>query len=229
MNVKMHFDTSGITKAIEQLRPLVKKTKEQMVREAAKSFVVTMLEITPPASKGKTGSKAKAQGQQTIVSDLAKIMVAVRKKSEMDTRATTASPEELHRRFRDARTGRVNRRALAHPYKVKSTELNALKAKLWARVGWLAAGWNKAAGKLGLSGRQWPSWIARHGSGKGFCNITQSSGRFRIEVANTVPYAVNVKDLDRRIEAAIKYTEFALLRQVEPMLKKALAKAGFKH
>ena len=228
MNVTMKFDTKGITDAVNRLRPLVKKTREELVKQAAKGFTATAIEITPPASKGKTGSKAKAQGQQAIKSDLAKIMVAVRCKRDVDTRSGAASPEELHKRFRDQRTGRINRRALAHPYKVKSAELRALQAKLFANVGWLAAGWNKAAEKLGLSGRSWPGWVQRHTGAKGYCNISVAEGRFRIEIANTVPFIGNVKDLNRRIQAAIDYQANAMNRQAVFLLKKAIQEAGWR-
>ena len=58
MNIRMTLDTSGISRAINQLRPLVKKSKSELIHDAAKGFVATSLEITPPASKGKTGAKA---------------------------------------------------------------------------------------------------------------------------------------------------------------------------
>ena len=100
MNIMMKFDTKGITDVVDQLRPLVKKKRDELV----------------------------------------KIVVAVRNKGDVDTSAGIASPDELQKRFRDQRTGRINRRALAHPYKVESAELRALQAKLFANVGWLAAG-----------------------------------------------------------------------------------------
>ena len=136
--------------------------------------------------------------------------------------------EELVKRFCDQRTGRIDRRALAHPCKVISAEPRALQAKLFANVGWLAAGWNKAAEKLGLSGRSWPAWVQRHTGAKGYCNISVAEGRFRIEIGNTVPFIGNVKDLDRRIQAAIDYQANAMNRQAVFLLKKALKDAGWK-
>ena len=224
MNIRMTFDTSGIKKAIQQLRPLVKKTNGELVQQAAKGFVKTVVGITPPASKGKTGSKAKAQGEQAIKGDLAKIMMAVRRKADLDTRSGAASPEELYKRFRDKRTGRINRRALAQPYRVRNSDLLALQRRLLARVGWLAAGWHRAAQKLGV---KLPAWVSRH-SGKGSIVVSQSATRFRITVANEVTFIGNVKELDRRIQAAIDYQGNAMRRQAEYLLKKSLAKTGWK-
>ena len=183
MNIRMTLDTSGISRAINQLRPLVKKSKSELIRDAAKGFVATSLEITPPASKGKTGAKAKAQGVQAIKGDLAKIMIGVRKQREIDTRAGAASPEELYKRFRSPRNGRINPRA---------------------------------------------EWVQRHGSGRGYCTISEGVSSVRIEIGNNVKYIAGVADLERRLEAAIQYEENKIMRQIPVLLKKALQKSGWK-
>ena len=52
-------------------------------------------------------------------------------------------------------------------------------------------------------------------------------GRFRIEIANTVPFIRNVKDLDHRIQAAIDFQANELDREAVFLLKKALQEACF--
>lgn len=224
-SMKFKFDTRRLQKAIKDLRPLVRKTSTELVEEAAKGFVKRVVAITPPASKGVSGSKAKQQGDQAIKSDLARIMVAAVRKKERDTRAASASPEELHRRFRDKRTGRVNPGALKHPYRVGKSELLALQRRLLKEVGWLAAGWNEAAKKLGV---RLPAWVARHGSGRGSIGITTGVSRFRITIANEVGFVGNVKGFNRRIQGAINLQASAMKRQAEHLLKKGIRKAGFK-
>ena len=137
MNVKFKFDMSGLQRAIKDLRPQVQKSKAELVEQAAKGFVKNVVAITPPASKGVSGSKAKQQGEQAIKSDLARIMVAAARKRDRDTRSATASPEELHRRFRDRRTGRINPGGLKSPYRVPKSDLLALQRRLLKEVGWL--------------------------------------------------------------------------------------------
>lgn len=225
MNVKFKFDTSGLQRAIKDLRPHAQKTRAELVEDAAKGFVKKVVAITPPASKGVSGSKARQQGDQAIKSDLARIMVAAARKSERDTRAAAASPEELHRRFRDKRTGRVNPGALKRPYRVGKSELLALQRRLLKEVGWLAAGWNEAALKLGV---RLPAWVTRHGTGKGSIAITQSGSLFRITIANEVGFVGNVKGFSRRIQSAINLQANAMRRQAEHLLKKGIRKAGFK-
>ena len=190
------------------------------MEQAAKGFVKTVATVTPPGSKGATGSTAKKQGEAAIKSDLAKVMRAIRAKRN----AQLQSAQDIYKRFRDKNTGRINPRNLQKPYPVSSAEYNALRKTLLARVGWLASGWNAAAQKLGV---KLPAWITRHGTGTGIILVSNDGRRFRIEISNAVKFVGNVKDLDRRIQKAITYQANAMQRQADFLLKKAIKQAGF--
>jgi len=220
MNVHMKLDMRQIQRAIKNLEPVVKKSRQELVEQAAKGFVKTIASITPPGSQGATGSTAKKQGEAAISNDLAKVMKAVRAKRN----AQLQSPQEIYKRFRDTRTGRINPRNLQKPYPVPGAEFNALKKTLLGRVGWLASGWNAAAQKLGV---RLPAWISRHGTGAGIILVTSDGRRFRIEISNAVKYAGSIKDLDRRIQKAVTYQANAMQRQADFLLHKAVKKAGF--
>lgn len=222
--IKFKFDMSRLEKAIRELRPLVNKTKADLVEQAAKGFVKTVVAVTPPASKGVSGPKARAQGQAAIKGDLAKIMIAARKR-DLDTRSGAASPEELHRRFRDKHTGRINSRGLRQPYRVPKAALAELQRRLLAQIGWLAAGWNRAALKLGV---RLPPWVSRHGAGQGSIDVTRTGSKFRITVANEVRFVGNVKGFASRIQRAINYQANAMRRQAEYLMKKTIRKTGWK-
>jgi hypothetical protein len=209
-----------IQQAIKNLQPHVKKSRQELVEQAAKGFVRTVASITPPASKGVTGSAAKKQGEAAITNDLARVMLPVRPKRGNPLQ----SPQDIYKRFRDLRIGRINPRNLRNPYSVSSTEYNALKKTLLARVGWLASGWNAAARKLGV---RLPAWIDRHGTGTGAILVTSDDRRFRLEISNAVKFVGNVKDLDRRIQKAVTYQANAMQRQADYLLLKAVKKAGF--
>ena len=219
MNVHMKFDMRRLQQAIKHLEPLVKKSRKELVEQAAKGFVKTVATVTPPASKGATGSTAKKQGEVAITNDLAKVMKAVRVRRG----AQLQSAQDIYKRFRDARTGRINPRNLQNPYPVSSTEYNALRKTLLARVGWLASGWNAAAQKLGV---KLPVWITRHGTGAGIILVTNDGRRFRIEISNAVKFVGNVKDLDRRIQKSVDYQANAMQRKADFLLRKAVQKAG---
>jgi len=94
---------------------------------------------------------------------------------------------------------------------------------LFARVGWLASGWNPAAKKLGV---RLPAWITRH-SGSGGIIPTNDGRRFRLELTNAVKFVGGVKNYEGRIRKAILYQANAMQRQADYLLQKAVEKAGF--
>jgi hypothetical protein len=220
MNVRIKLDMGQIQEAIKNLEPHVKKSRKELVEQAAKGFLKTIATITPPASKKATGPDARKQGEATITSDLARVMLPVRPRRNSQFQ----SAEDIYKRLRDKRTGRINPRNLQKPYPVSRTEYNALRKKLRLRVGWLASGWNAAAQKLGV---RLPAWIARHGTSEGIILVTSDGRRFRIVISNAVKFVGNVNDLERRIDKAIAYQANAMQRQADYLLHKAVKKAGF--
>ncbi len=219
MNVRCKVDTSKVQAAIKNLAPYVKKSRKELVEQAARGFVRTVAQVTPPASKGVTGSAAKKQGEATITKDLARVMMPVRpsRTSQLQNAA------DIYRRFRDKNTGRINPRNLKNPYPVSSAEYNALRKMLFARVGWLASGWNVAAQKLGV---RLPAWIARHPAPGGYVPSSDAR-RFRLEVSNAVKFVGSVKNYEGRIAKAVQYQANAMQRQADYLLKKSVKKAGF--
>jgi len=219
MNVRCKVDTSKVQAAIKNLAPYVKKSRKELVEQAARGFVKTVAEVTPPASKGVTGSAAKKQGEASITRDLARVMKAVRSSRT----AQLQNAIDIYKRFRDKNTGRINPRNLKNPYPVSAAEYNALRKTLFARVGWLASGWNPAAKKLGV---RLPAWIACH-SGPGGIIPTNDGRRFRLEVTNAVKFVGSVKNYEGRITKAVQYQANAMQRQADYLLKKSVKQAGF--
>ena len=71
----MPFDTSPIRRAVSRLGPVSKKNTRELMTSAARGFIRTVVEITPPASKGVSGSGAKKVGEAAIAGDVRKIFV----------------------------------------------------------------------------------------------------------------------------------------------------------
>lgn len=207
------LDTRSFNRAMREFASVTKRGLVDVGMSAAKGFVKRAVEITPPA-QGKLAG-AKQIGEKAIARDIARVMTPVRRKTEH-------SAEDLHKRFRSQRTGRVNPGRLKEPYRVKYGEYAALAKKLKTRVGLLAAGWAAPASKLGL---RLPGWITRHGAGRSAVTITLASGGITIDMANKVPFAGNVRGLKSRVHAALKYQEGALRRQINHLLDKAMRKA----
>src|SRR5436190_17289292 len=74
MKTDVRFDLREIKRAIKQLQPHVKKSRRELTEQAARGFVKEVVEITPPAGKGKRGSAARKTGEASILHDLARVM-----------------------------------------------------------------------------------------------------------------------------------------------------------
>lgn len=217
MSANFELDTRSFNRTMREFASITKRGLVDVGMGAAKGFVKRVVAITPPA-QGKL-AQSKQRGEAAITNDLARIMAPARK-SELSS--VEATPQELHARFRSDRTGRVNPGRLRRPYPVKPDELRAFRKQLLARVGKLASGWSASAQRLGVA---LPSWITRHGTARSSCLITLGRGGIAIAMENKVPFAGYVDGLKRRTQAALKYQEGAMRRQINFLLDKAVKKA----
>lgn len=195
---------------------------------SARRFVKNVASVTPPAS-GSLDSTAKKQGEETILSDLFRIALPVQ--AVGSTRAAkevlTSAAELLaaHQRAKDGNTGRVNPRNRKEKLLVAQTDFNRVVKELQGRVGWLAAGLNAAAAKLGFS---LPAWIKRHGEKFGKIEIHQSVDAIKIRITQNVPYEDKVKNSRRHWDFALTKEVNALVNQAKAIVKKRARQAGFK-
>jgi len=199
----------------------VKKSRRELVEQAARGFTKEVVAITPPAGKGKRGSAAKKAGEAAIKADLARVMSAAARRKGV----ALQDPREIHKRLRDLRTGRINPRNLKRPYPVDAVALRSLRRELFARVGELAAGWNAGAQKLGV---KLPAWVTRHGGQRSAVDVLNSARHFRITLTNAVKYVTTVATYDRRVQSAINIQARKMQRQADFLLTRALRQAGWK-
>jgi len=96
--------------------------------------------------------------------------------------------------------------------------------RVQALVGFLAAGWNVAASKLGVV---LPAWIRRHTAAPGECREIVIGPRLRLQVTNAVSYVGNVSDYRRRVASAERIQAAKMERVAEFLLNRALKEAGF--
>jgi hypothetical protein len=199
----------------------VKKSRSELTEQAARGFVKEVVEISPPGGGGRRGNTAKKTGEAAIKSDLARVMIGMRARKNV----ALQDPREIHQRFRDLRTGRINPRNLQQPYAVAASALRALQRELFALVGKLAGGWNAGAAKLGV---KLPAWVARQGRGRGALAVVNTFRLFRITIINAVKYVTSVSDYERRINSAISIQASKMRRKAEFLLTRALRRAGWK-
>lgn len=96
---------------------------------------------------------------------------------------------------------------------------------LQSQVGFLAAGLNAAAAKLGAS---MPAWIKRHGNRFGSVSVEVGVARIRIRVVQDVPFVDNVRGYARRWNWALNKEVKTLVAQARVIVRKRAAKAGWK-
>lgn len=108
---------------------------------------------------------------------------------------------------------------------VRKADFDWFAKTLQKMVGFLSAGWNAAAQKLGV---KLPAWVKRHGTSFGEHKVTETATTLRIELSNTVGFVGNVKAYEGRVQKAINYQARKMGRQVDALLRKRLRKAGFR-
>lgn len=194
-----------------------------LMRQSAKRIVKNIVDITPPAS-GKADAAAKKRGENAIVGDLLKIAQPVEGLTRRQAAGVLASAQDLialHARALNEK-GRVNPRNRKDKLQVLSADFVKVAALLGKRVGWLAAGLNAAAGKLGF---KLPAWIARHGTKFGIIEIQFTESRMRIAIGQNVPYADNIGGYARKFDFAFSREVGTLQRMIKAVAAKAHAKA----
>lgn len=205
--------------AIQELASVTKKENPQglqrLALQSAKRFVKNIADVTPPAS-GKADPSAKKRGENAILGDLLKIAMPTTAAgvSRAKAKEIFASAEELmqaHARAVGGSSGRVNPRGRKHKLYVSQTTFNSVFKTLSSRVGWLAAGLNAAAAKLGFG---LPAWIKRHGSKFGKISVVATRTGIRIRIIQNVPFADGVKGYKGRWEWAFGKEVRTLQRMV---------------
>lgn len=213
------FDYSQLQRGLKALAKDGGKSKLVLVKMAAKGFVKDIIAISPPGSKGVSGSAAKKAGERAIAADVAKLLIPAASPGGPNAKSR-GQLADFHRshlskgRVRIAESGR----GIAKPQ-----DIAWFIRSLQKLVGWLAAGWNAAAVKLDVNV---PAWVKRHGNRFGEHSIIATATVVRIELSNTVSFIGDVKAYDRRVQAAINYQGKKMQRQSDALLKKRLKAAG---
>lgn len=100
---------------------------------------------------------------------------------------------------------------------------DAVRKALKKNVGFLAAGWNAGARKLGV---KLPAFISRHAGAPGDAYEDARPGRYVLTLENAVSFVEGVKGYDRRIQTVLNYQANKLNRQADYLLAKAARSSG---
>lgn len=202
----MKFDTidANYTAVLEDWIARSKTNRRKVLKKEVKLFIEAVYLITPPNRNFKL---SKRLGVAAIRADIKKIFRGAR----AGAKNAIPNPEEVHRNYRK-RNGRVKTK-LPQKDKHRVVGLNDYIKKMVERVGFLAAGWNRAARKFGT---RIPSWIARHPDGGG---AYETEGPSRIDILITMgrKFASDVYGLPKQIQWAAKFRYWQLAKQLRSM------------
>ena len=215
------FDYSAVNRSLAEFSRLSPRAADDAVRKAARGFTRRVVDITPPASAGRTGLAARRQGEKRIDHDLGDIFFPVVLRGKRPEQYPDV--EALYNQQMAGRKGRRRTRQ-RQLYHVDAGKLEALRQKLYLRVGYLAGGWNAAADLLDVD---LPAWIKRHGTEHGTCHVEITDDGILVTVSNMVEYSGDVDGYPRRVQYALDYEAAALERETEQLLIKAGSDAGF--
>jgi len=254
----MTFDMSRLESAIRLYRGAAVKETAEVVRSAARNFILKAAGVTPPSVNGKADGTAKKRGEAVIQNDLDHILVGLtpelydqfmelggktirremrRKDGTVyitDSDIAIGSAKDWHQQNR-RENGRVHRigRKTRDIGRHKNYDRGVVPAA--EKKAYIA----KVLKKVGLLAAGWnasaiklgaklPAWIKRHGHGNGQCLVEENARGIRIRMENMVGFATKIRGLDRRIKWAINAQAGALERAAENIMRKTARRAGFR-
>jgi len=251
----LNLNTAAFDAAVVRLAMTSKKAAVEVMRDQARLLFVQVAKITPPASAGVAGRKAEKQGQAAVARDIRSLygtasdaydQIAARSPAQAgafwflhsagyDTRAAdivktatgkSFSPFDggaLHNRTGGGRRRRSKARR-EHVFFVSNPQsLESYIQQEQSHVWWLASGWAPALRALAAK--------LPYGTGKlaapGRLRVEVTDQRIAITMTNEVSFGRGVKDIERRIQAALGYRVSALDRRWETYINRAGKSAGF--
>jgi hypothetical protein len=212
-----------------------KRSVAQNLRQQGKLLAVDIAKRTPPGDFQATGWKRIA-GERAIRADIAKIM---RPWKWADARTDAKAIHEKYRRkrgkvhtdlrksgtgkTRDGKEIQTGSKDRDGRYRVDTQTLQLYIQMVQRRVGYMAAGWAKAAQFLGAS---MPGWITRHSApGAGTVNIRGED--IELTMTNAAIYPDSRGLMDRRAVAALRRRYWQIKKQTDNFIKIAAEQAGF--
>lgn len=215
MQSNLRIDASALNRRIEQTLSHTKRNSEAVLNEVARGVVRRLLNSTPPARKGKEGKAAQRAGKRTVAAQIGKILEGV-----PANRAEQSDIRSVHKAARIE--GRIVGGKRSNRIKVPIRALKAFIKAAQARVGYLVAGWKRAAQKLKVNV---PAWIEQHNApGEGL--VIPSGRGIKVVLRNSVGYASGLRNLTRRVNAALRGQDRAMANRLKNMVERAAQQAG---
>lgn len=221
---------------------LTGKSMEEELTNQGRLFSIDAIKVTPPFHQGRGQgiTAAKHAGEDAISRRIGKIFVGVelvgsRKITHLFGRTdvpglpfivptTEKYPdvEAIYRVEKNKARQRPRMKFFGPPKTVDRRKVRKIYRSEIKKVGFLAAGWNIAAMRLG-AGAKIPAFVRRHGSAPGQVIVDFRAERLRIVLENQVQYANYVGGLQKRASFALRKRVHAMQRQIPYLIRKASA------
>ncbi len=214
----LEVETEKFKEAFARFQQTSKRSVATNLRQQGKLIAVDIAKRTPPGDFQASGWKRVA-GENAVKGDIAKIM-----RPWNNPKART-DPQRIHKEYKRKR-GRVQTRLKRNKderFRIDTQTYKIYVEQIRNRVGYMAAGWAKAAAFLGAS---LPNWITRH-SAPGTGNVVIRGEDIELDLTNNAVYPDSRGLVDRRAVAALKKRYWAMIKQADNYLKKAAQEAGF--
>ncbi len=215
----IEVETDKFKEAFARFQETSKRSVATNLRQQGKLIVADIAKRTPPGDFQASGWKRVA-GENTVKADIAKIM-----RPWNNPKART-DPQRIHKEYRRKR-GRVVTRLKGSKderFRIDKQTYKIYVEQVRNRVGYMAAGWARAAAFLGAS---LPNWITRH-SAPGIGRVNIRGTDIELDLTNKAVYPDSRGLVDRRAVAALKKRYWAMIKQADNYLKTAAEQAGFK-
>lgn len=211
---------AAFQKSLEGILANSRRPLEKVMHDQAKGLVGKIIQNTPPFSSRKRGNVAKAAAKKRIATQINRTLEGVHAK-----RADATTESALRAAHESVRVQGVVKRRVKSRVRVPKGKLKAYIKRRQAKIGMLAAGWNKAADKFGVSARMRPAWVKKHRPNSA-ASVKVSASSIVIRFSNKVRFGEAVDLMDRRMKSSIRWQARANNKKLAHYLGKALKKGS---
>lgn len=230
MRVSVQLVKNDIAPQLKRYAAEMRKPWPAVVRQTARGITRRVVDLTPPASAGVTGTAARKAGESKIARQMQQVLAPVKLKGRrrithvfgrklarpitVPTREKHPDVAALYRGELRARSGLGFTSGLrSAKFYVDERKFRAVFALRKSRVGRLASGWSAAALALDLPVQ---AWIGRHGTERGVVRLTSGEHSAGVVVRNLAPGIPPQlrAELARRVPYALQYQANAMERQI---------------
>jgi len=247
MSPTLTFDIAPLLGQIKRASELMERDVDDMIRGVATRSIFNtgripgVINITPPFSGDTKGKAGLAAGKASIDRDTGGIFSGVTLKHQraithvfgkpvntpiiVPTKELKPNVKAIYDERNARRRGKRLRRGQKAAHYVDINKLNAVRAKLYQRIGWACAAWYQAAITTGLAPRGVPAWVKRHSAAPGVGSISVGKGAFSVTLISSLDYN-DALGMESKMARVMGYQENALKRQMPYLVRAALKKAG---